>query len=194
MTITKDRIKLTLKQRIAKLINYFLKGLLVVLPFAVTFSIIKSIVVWLDAMFDVGIPAVGFIIAIISIILLGWIGSSIFTQPLLSFIDDVLSRIPFVKIIYTSVKDFMEAFVGDKKKFNNPVLIRMNEGIYKPGFITQDDLSKLSLPGKVAVYCPHSYAFSGNVFFVDIDRVQSIDGNSTDLMKFIISGGVTHID
>jgi uncharacterized membrane protein len=194
MTLTKQKIKLTFKQRIAKLINYFLKGLLVVLPFGVTFSIIKSIVISLDTMFDVGIPAVGFLIVIISIILLGWVGSSIFTQPLLSFIDDVLSRIPFVKIIYTSVKDFMEAFVGDKKKFNNPVLIKMNEGIYKPGFITQDDLSKLNLPGMVAVYCPHSYAFSGNIFFVDIDKVQPMDGSSTDMMKFIISGGVTHIE
>jgi uncharacterized membrane protein len=194
MTLTKQKIKLTFKQRIAKLINYFLKGLLVVLPFGVTFSIIKSIVISLDTMFDVGIPAVGFLIVIISIILLGWVGSSIFTQPLLSFIDDVLSRIPFVKIIYTSVKDFMEAFVGDKKKFNNPVLIKMNEGIYKPGFITQDDLSKLNLPGMVAVYCPHSYAFSGNIFFVDVDKVQPMDGSSTDMMKFIISGGVTHIE
>jgi uncharacterized membrane protein len=194
MTITKAGIKLTLKQRIAKLINYFLKGLLVVLPFAVTFSIIKSIVVSLDTMFDVGIPAVGFLIVIVSIILLGWIGSSIFTQPLLSFLDDVLSRIPFVKIIYTSVKDFMEAFVGDKKKFNNPVLIKMNDGLYKPGFITQDDLSKLNLPGMVAVYCPHSYAFSGNLFFVDVTNIKPLDGNTTDMMKFIISGGVTHID
>jgi uncharacterized membrane protein len=194
MNITKDRIKLTLKQRLAKLINYFLKGLLVVLPFAVTFSIIKSIVLWLDAMFDVGIPAVGFLIVIVSIIILGWIGSSIFTQPLLSFLDDVLGKIPFVKIIYTSVKDFMEAFVGDKKKFNNPVLIKMNDGIYKPGFITKDDLSILNLPGMVAVYCPHSYAFSGNIFLVEKDKVQPLDGNSTDMMKFIISGGVTHID
>lgn len=194
MTITKAGIKLTFKQRIAKLINYFLKGLLVVLPFAVTFSIIKSIVVWLDTMFDVGIPAVGFLIAIVSIILLGWIGSSIFTQPLLSFLDDVLSRIPFVKIIYTSVKDFMEAFVGDKKKFNNPVMVKINEGMYKPGFITQDDLGKLKLPGMVAVYCPHSYAFSGNVFFVNVQNITPIDGNATDVMKFIISGGVTHIE
>jgi uncharacterized membrane protein len=194
MNITKDRIKLTLKQRLAKLINYFLKGLLVVLPFAITFSIIKSIVLWLDAMFNVGIPAVGFLIVIVSIIILGWIGSSIFTQPLLSFLDDVLGKIPFVKIIYTSVKDFMEAFVGDKKKFNNPVLIKMNDGIYKPGFITKDDLSILNLPGMVAVYCPHSYAFSGNIFLVEKDKVQPLDGNSTDMMKFIISGGVTHID
>ena len=194
MTSTKDKIKISFKQRITKLINYFLKGLLVVLPFAVTYSIIKSIVTTLDQFVDVGVPAVGFLLVIITITILGWIGSSIFTKPLLSFIDDVLSRIPFVKIIYTSVKDFMEAFVGDKKKFNNPVLVQLADGVYKPGFITQEDLTSLHLPGMVAVYCPHSYAFSGNVFIVERHRIKSFDGSSTDVMKFVISGGVTNID
>jgi uncharacterized membrane protein len=194
MAINKETVKLTLKQRLAKLINYFLKGLLVVLPFGITYSIIKSIVVTLDDFVNVGIPAVGFLLVIISIAILGWIGSSIFTQPLLSFIDDVLSKIPFVKIIYTSVKDFMEAFVGDKKKFNNPVLVIMSEGFYKPGFITQEDLSKLHLDGMVAVYCPHSYAFSGNIFIVEKSKIRPMSGNSTDMMKFIVSGGVTNIE
>ncbi len=194
MSITKETIRLSFKQRITKLINYFLKGLLVVLPFAVTYSIIKSIVTTLDQFVDVGIPAVGFLLVIITITILGWIGSSIFTKPLLSFIDDVLSRIPFVKIIYTSVKDFMEAFVGDKKKFNNPVLVQLADGVYKPGFITQEDLTSLNLPGMVAVYCPHSYAFSGNIFVVERHRIRPFDGSSTDTMKFVISGGVTNID
>lgn len=190
----KDQIKLSLKKRIAKLINYFMKGLLVALPFAITYSIIKSIVVWLDKLFDFGIPAIGFFIVIVSITILGYIGTRIITEPLFSLLDDVLSRIPFVKIIYTSVKDFMEAFVGDKKKFNNPVLVEMNPGLYKPGFITQSDLTNLNLPGLAAVYFPHSYAFSGNLFLVDKDKVKPFDGNPTEVMKFIISGGVTDID
>lgn len=194
MSISKENIKTSIKQRIAKLINYFLKGLLVALPFAITYSIIKSVVIWLDTMFDVGIPAVGFFIVIVSIILLGWIGSSIFTQTLLNFMDDVLGRIPFVKIIYTSVKDFMEAFVGDKKKFNNPVMVKFAEGVYRPGFITQEDLNNLKLPGMVAVYIPDSYAFSGNLFFADKNSIIVIEGNSTEFMKFIVSGGVTSID
>jgi uncharacterized membrane protein len=194
MNNTKERIKVSFKQRIAKLINHFLKGLLVVLPFTVTYSIIKSIVIWLDTLFDVGIPAVGFLVVIISITILGWIGSRIFTQPLISFMDDILGKIPFVKIIYTSVKDFMEAFVGDKKKFNNPVMVKMADGLFKPGFITQENLSSLKLPGMVAVYCPHSYAFSGNIFFAEREKVIPIEGNSTELMKFIVSGGVTAID
>lgn len=191
---TKEKIKVSLRQRLTKLINYFLKGLLVVLPFAITYSIIKSIVISLDQFVDVGVPAVGFLLVIVSVTILGWIGSSILTKPLFGLMDDILSHIPFVKIIYTSVKDFMEAFVGDKKKFNNPVLIKLSDGVYKPGFVTQEDLSALHLPGMVAVYCPHSYAFSGNLFLVEKDKVKQMEGNSTDTMKFIVSGGVTSID
>lgn len=191
---TKEKIKMTVRQRIAKLINYFLKGLLIALPFVVTFSIVRSIFFTLDEYVNVGIPAVGFFIVIVSITLLGFIGSSLITKPLFSLLDDVLAKIPFVKIIYTSVKDFMEAFVGDKKKFNSPVLVEMSQGLYKPGFITQEDLSHLNLPGMCAVYFPHSYAFSGNLFFVDKTKVKPFSGNSTEVMKFIVSGGVTDIE
>jgi len=194
MTVTKENIKIGFKKRIANLINYFMKGLLVALPFAITYSIIKSIVMWLDKLFDFGIPAIGFVIVIVSIMLLGWIGTRIITEPLFSLIDDLLSRVPFVKIIYTSVKDFMEAFVGDKKKFTRPVLVEMSEGLHKPGFVTQDDLTKLNLPGLSAVYFPHSYAFSGNLFLVDKNKIKPFDGNPTEVMKFIVSGGVTDID
>jgi uncharacterized membrane protein len=194
MGVTKDKIKINIRQRLAKLINYFLRGLLIVLPFAVTFSIVRSIVVTLDDYVNVGIPAVGFLIVVVSITFLGFIGSSLITKPLFSLMDDVLSKIPFVKIIYTSVKDFMEAFVGDKKKFNAPVLVEMSQGIFKPGFITQTDLSALNLPGMCAVYFPHSYAFSGNLFLVNNDKVKPFDGNSADVMKFIVSGGVTHLE
>jgi uncharacterized membrane protein len=194
MGATKDKIKINLRQRLAKLINYFLRGLLIVLPFAVTFSIVRSIVVTLDDYVNVGIPAVGFLIVVVSITFLGFIGSSLITKPLFSLMDDVLSKIPFVKIIYTSVKDFMEAFVGDKKKFNTPVLVEMSQGVFKPGFITQTDLSALNLPGMCAVYFPHSYAFSGNLFLVNNDKVKPFDGKSADVMKFIVSGGVTHLE
>ena len=194
MGATQDKIKMSLRQRLAKLINYFLRGLLIVLPFAVTFSIVRSIVVTLDDYVNVGIPAVGFLIVIVSITFLGFIGSSLITKPLFSLMDDVLSKIPFVKIIYTSVKDFMEAFVGDKKKFNSPVLVEMSQGLYKPGFITQNDLCNLNLPGMCAVYFPHSYAFSGNLFLVDKNKVKPFDGNATDVMKFIVSGGVTNLE
>lgn len=192
--MNKQEFRLSLRQRLGKLIQYFLKGLLTVLPFVVTFSVIKSIVVTLDTYVDVGIPAVGFLIVIASITLLGAIGSSIITRPFFSLVDDFLSRIPFVKIIYTSVKEFMEAFVGDKRKFNQPVIVELSQGVLKPGFITRQDLSKMKLEGYVAVYFPHSYAFSGNLFLVEATRIRKYEGDPAEIMKFIVSGGVTSID
>jgi uncharacterized membrane protein len=187
-----------MKQRIryitSRLLNYFLKGLLIVLPFYITVSVIRYIAEKLDQYFDVGVPAVGIFIVIASITVLGWLGSNIILKPMLNLIDDLLTRIPFVKIIYTSVKDFMEAFVGDKRKFNEAVLVELAPGVHKPGFITQKDVSKLGLQGKVGVYFPHSYAFSGNLFFVDTDKVKPFPGNPADIMKFIVSGGVTDIE
>jgi len=92
------------------------------------------------------------------------------------------------------VKEFMEAFVGDKRKFNLPVLVELTPGVYKPGFITQQDLTHLNLKGFAAVYFPHSYAFSGNIFLVQKDKIRKFDGDAAELMKFTVSGGVTEID
>jgi uncharacterized membrane protein len=187
-------MKAKLKNISSQLLNFFLKGLLIVLPFYVTISLVRYIVEKLDHYFDVGIPALGVIIALASLTILGWLGSNIILQPMLNLLDDLLTRIPFVKIIYTSVKDFMEAFVGDKRKFNEAVIVELTQGVYKPGFITQKDLTKLGLPGKVGVYFPHSYAFSGNLFLVDAEKIKPFHGNPADIMKFIVSGGVTDFD
>jgi uncharacterized membrane protein len=181
------------KKTLSIFISYFFKGLLLVLPMYITVFLVTYVVETLDTYFNVGVPILGFIIVIISIALLGYIGSNIIAQPIIHIVDDILSRIPFVKIIYTSVKEFMEAFVGEKRKFNEAVLVELSTGVYKPGFITQKDLTKIGLPGMVAVYLPHSYNFSGNLFLVDASKVKPYHGNPTDIMKFIVSGGVTHM-
>ena len=146
-----------------------------------------------DKIIPINIPGIGFIVVIVGVTLIGWVGSSIISKPLFNLIDDFLSSLPFIKIIYTSVKDLMEAFVGEKKKFSKPVIVEFTAGVYKPGFITQDDLLDMNLPGLIGVYFPHSYAFSGNLFFIDKVKIKLYEGNPTDFMKFIVSGGVTEI-
>jgi len=102
--------------------------------------------------------------------------------------------VPFIKIIYTSLKELTEAFVGDKKRFNKTVLINLGGMEAKRiGFVTQKDLTQLGIDDMVAVYCPHSYNFSGNLFLVPTQNVTPIDFNSSDVMKYIVSGGVTNI-
>lgn len=191
--MTKQALKSGVKYKIKKLINFFLKGLLVCLPILLTYYVVSSVVISVDKIIPINIPGIGFIVVIVGVTLIGWVGSSIISKPVFNLIDDFLSSLPFIKIIYTSVKDLMEAFVGEKKKFSKPVIVEFTEGVYKPGFITQDDLFEINLPGLVGVYFPHSYAFSGNLFFIDKAKMKLYEGNPTDFMKFIVSGGVTEI-
>lgn len=128
---------------------------------------------------------------------MGFMGSSIVLRPLFSLFDNTLEHTPVVKTVYGSIKDFMSAFVGSKKKFNKPVLITINKenNIQQLGFITNEDLSELNL-GKdsVAVYVPLSYSISGNLWIVPTDHITIVDASSPEVMKFIVSGGVTDIE
>ncbi len=194
MTLEKEKIKQSFVLKLRKLLNYFLKGLLISVPMYATYKIIRASVTVIDEILQLDTPGLGFLIVVSTITLLGVIGSTIIIRPIIDLLDDFFSHIPFVKIIYNSAKDLIEAFVGDKKKFSKPVIVQLTEGIYKPGFITQEDLSFLHLPGLVAVYMPHSYAFSGNLFFVERSKILNFEGSSSNLMKFIVSGGVIEMD
>ncbi|HNB12061.1 MAG TPA: DUF502 domain-containing protein, partial [Bacteroidia bacterium] len=112
-------------------------------------------------------------------------------------LERMLERTPLLKIIYTSVKDLIEAFVGEKKRFNQPVLVTVDKvsGVQRIGFITQKDLSVLGISSnKMAVYLPFSYGFNGQLVIVPAENVEKIDASGTEMMKFVISGGVTEVD
>ncbi len=192
--IKKERINKSINYRIRKLFSYFLKGLLITLPIYATYRIIRFFVEKIDEVLMLETPGLGFLIVVGVIMLIGLIGTNFLAQPIFDLIDGILNKIPFVKTIYGSVKDLIEAFVGEKKKFSKPVIVELSPGIFKPGFITQDELIDLNLPGMAAVYFPHSYAFSGNLFLVNKDKIQIFKGSSSALMKFIVSGGVSELD
>jgi uncharacterized membrane protein len=181
----------------ALFLRYFLQGLIIISPIAITAWAAYSIFDFIDTKIPSMPRGVGFVIIITSLIVIGWLGSTFLIWKLLiNFFDSILERTPFLKFIYTSVKDVVESFMGDKKKFTKPVLVkvRTNPEIFQIGFITQKDLSKLNLAGKVAVYLPHSYAVSGFLFIVDIENIQPLDINPTDAMKMAVSGGVAGLD
>ncbi|MBK7691439.1 MAG: DUF502 domain-containing protein [Bacteroidetes bacterium] len=181
------------------LLRYFFQGIIIVSPLAVTIWAAYSVFDIIDS--STRIPSlprgVGFVIVISSLVLIGWLGSTFFIWKLLiNFFDNILERTPFLKFIYSSVKDVVESFMGDKKKFTKPVLvkIRTNPEIFQIGFITQKDLSKLGFSDKVAVYLPHSYAVSGVLVIVDNENVSMLDMNPSDAMKMAVSGGMTGYD
>lgn len=187
------------------IVRYFVNGLVIIVPVGIIALIIERVISLfhgVTAKFG-GIvnPSVDTLIVFISVLifitLLGVLGGSIIFRPVFSFFDQALEKTPVVKTVYSSVKDILEAFVGSKKKFNVPVMVAMNESktLHQLGFITHEDLSHLHLPSdKVAVYLPSSYSFAGKLVLVNKELVTRINANAGEVMKFILSGGITDID
>lgn len=188
---------------LTRLFSYFIRGLVLIAPIYATgliitagikyFDDILKIEVPISANHDVYLPGLGFLIILCGIVLLGFLFSTIVPQSFLKFTENIIRRIPLVSLIYYSTKDLILAFVGDQKKFNQPVLVTMfkETGIKKIGFITQTDLSHLNVEGHVAVYMPLSYSLSGEMFVVPVENVVLLEASSTDVMKMLISGGVS---
>lgn len=184
-----------------KLISYFLQGLLYTAPLGITFYIIYYIFTVIDGLlqetlhtyFDVHIPGLGILILFLFLIAIGFLGSTILAHPFKLLYRSLLKKVPILGVIHSAFEDLFSAFVGKEKKFNRPVLVTVNtiSNLEKLGFLTESDLSKLEEKDKVAVYFPHSYNFSGELFLVPVAQVKPIpDLNPADVMKFIVSGGV----
>ena len=191
-----------------KVLNYFLQGLLVSVPIIVTFYVLIAGIRWVDNLLpfqfpvdvpgygDHEIPGLGILVIFIIITGFGYFATHLVANPVFRIFEKVMMKAPFVKIVYTAVKDLVEAFVGEKKRFTKPVLVTMTRepDMQRIGFVTEDDLSGIGLPdGKMAVYFPFSYGFNGQLYIVPVKNIATLDVSGTAMMKFIISGGVTEI-
>jgi uncharacterized membrane protein len=189
------------------LINYFVKGLLVVLPIGAAIYFIYWGIATIDQSLNLSkvilednkgrsiyIPGMGILTVLVVIMLAGVIVTNLITEPIKMWFSRWFRRLPLFSFIYSSIKDLTEAFVGEEKKFNEPVLVEVNEfGLKKIGFITQKDMSMLGLNGEVAVYFPFSYSFAGQLVIISTSKVKPIEKNAGEVMKFVVSGGVSHL-
>lgn len=199
--------------KLKNFIQYFFQGIIIIAPIGITlyvviwlFNIIDNILPdILHSFFPMAtapgsslrnIPGLGFLLVVISVTLIGWISSSFIVSRIVEVFDKVLEQTPGIKYIYSSVKDFLEAFGGNRKKFDKPVLVSVDAiDTWRIGFITQDDLSQFALSDHVAVYVPLSYALTGVVYFVPKEKIKPVTNmNSAEAMKFVISGGVTQLE
>jgi uncharacterized membrane protein len=180
-----------------KAIQYFLQGLLILGPVSITIYFIYEIFDKIDNILRpaINIPGIGFIIIIAFIILTGYLSSFFVMGRNLSVMDKYLERTPGVKLFYSFVRDFFEAFAGNKKKFTKPVIANVdNTDIWRVGFITQEDMSSFGMENYVAVYLPMAYSVAGNVYIVPKELVKPITNiSATQSMKFAVSGGVTEM-
>jgi len=197
-----------MKRLIGALLRYFIKGIIVVVPVGAAVFLMYWGVFKLDNALNLSgffltdtkgrpvyIPGLGILTVLILILIIGLLVTSVITDPIKRWLNRWINRLPIFKFLYSSIKDLTEAFVGDEKKFSEPVLVEVNEfGLKKVGFLVQKDLGKLGLPGDVAVYFPWSYSFAGQVVIIPADKVKPIDRSAADMMKFVISGGVSGLE
>lgn len=206
---------LTTKQVLKKLLQLFFQGLIVLAPIGITIWVVISLFNWIDgilpnilhnispSLIDVNtdgslklIPGLGFIVVVVLVLFVGWLSSLFVVGRLVDVLDSVLEKTPGIKFIYSSVKDFLEAFSGNKKKFDKPVLVNVDAtDVWRIGFVTQQDASDFGLSSHVVVYVPHSYAISGITYFVPREKVKQIENvSAADAMKFTVSGGVVEVE
>ncbi len=204
----------TIKGYLKKLLRYFFQGLIVLAPIGITIWVVFGLFAFVDGIlpnivhvFAPGllendaagnptrVPGLGFVVVIILVLFVGWISSLFFISRFVSFLDHILEKTPGIKFIYSSVKDFLEAFAGNKRKFDRPVLVNVDSAdIWRIGFITQKDAHEFGLPDHVTVYVPHSYAISGITYIVPKEKIRALPNiTPADAMKYTISGGVTDV-
>ena len=173
--------------------QYFLQGLLFLIPLFVTVYVIYGIFIKIDGFLALPVPGLGFIATLVFITFIGFVASNFLTKRILHLVDKVFARLPLVKMIYNSIKDLVNAFVGDKKSFNRPVqvVIDRESNLRVLGFATRDSLESMGIKDSVAVYLPQSYNFAGNLIIVAREQVIPLEADPGEVMKMIVSGGVS---
>ena len=180
-----------------KLINYFLKGLVIFVPIVLTVVVLILTFTKLDNIlnkfFGVSFPGIGILITVVLIVVIGFVASNFLGKKLFALVEKVFTGLPLVKLLYSAVKDMIEAFAGEKKSFDKPVIATLAPGgaAKVVGFVTQETLENLGLSDHVAVYVPQSYNFAGNVLLFPKESVKPLSIDSSQAMAFIVSGGVS---
>jgi len=177
----------------SRLLNHFFRGVVLLAPLAFTVYVCVRVFATIDGWLGIPIPGVGFVATVALITLFGFLASSFITRQMLSMVESVLERLPFVRLLYSSTKDLLNAFVGEKRRFDKPVLVApyASGEARALGFITQETLTSMGMLEHVAVYLPQSYNFAGSLLIFPTSAVTVLDAESADVMAFIVSGGVT---
>jgi uncharacterized membrane protein len=188
-----------------RLLRYFIQGLVITIPLGITVLILTKIFFWIKGWFSemdvivhpVADPFIILGVVIAFILIAGVFASNVIASFFINESGKLIEKIPVIRHIYSPVKDFTGAFLGNKKRFNNPVLVLTNReaNVREIGFITDDDLHEIGLgPEYIAVYLPASYSIAGRLLIVPKTNVTAMEANAGDVMKFVVSGGVAEVE
>lgn len=179
--------------RFGHITRYFVRGALIIVPFALTIYSLYFVFVTIDRLLPFDFPGLGLLVTFVAVTLVGFLSSNVIGSTFVGLGEQLLRKVPLVALIYSSIKDLIDAFVGEKRRFDQPVSVALTaDGSLKAlGFVTRRNLTALGFHGHVAVYFPQSYNFAGNLVLVPATAVSPVDVSSAELMTFIVSGGVS---
>ncbi len=187
------------RQRLKQIFRYFIQGIIILAPIGITGYVLYWLFDKIDGILRpyINIPGIGFLIIIVFVILVGWVSSYFLMGSFINFFDQWMERTPGIKFIYSSTKDFFEAFAGDKRKFNKAVLANVfSTDVWIVGFLTDEEMAKFEMGSDmVAVYVPQAYNFAGQLYILPRAKVRKIDAiTSGEAMKYAVTGGVVELD
>ncbi|PFA70131.1 hypothetical protein CN378_02170 [Bacillus sp. AFS015802] len=181
----------------------FINGVLTIVPIALVAYVVYKMFLFFDGLLgnvlkpyldENYLPGIGLLATIVLLTVLGWLSTKFFTGTIIRIVDVILQKIPFIKTIYSVIKDTIHSFLGEKKSFSRVALVTMPGTTMKClGFITTEDLEDLhdDLRAHVAVYIPQTFQVAGVTFLIPKSDVEILDIKSEEAMKFILSGGMT---
>jgi uncharacterized membrane protein len=172
-------------------LRYFAQGALIAVPIAVTLYIVYAIVRFADGLLHFAVPGLGLAITLVLLTVLGFVASSVIGTRLVALAESLLRRVPLVKVLYSSLRDLVGAFVGERKGFDRPVAVALPGGLgHVFGFVTRDEVPLEGFEAHVAVYFPQSYNFGGNLVAVPRESITFLEVSSSEFMSFVLSGGI----
>jgi len=175
------------------ILKYFFRGLIILVPAVASVYVVYLLIVKLDGLMGIPIPGVGLAATVVATTLIGLLASTYFTRTVFDALERLFGRLPFVKLLYAAFRDLVNAFVGEKKSFDKPVMVELGDGLAARavGFVTRESFEIGGLSGHVAVYFPQAYAFAGHVLVFPRSRVTPLEATSAEVMAFVVSGGVS---
>ncbi len=176
-----------------KLSNYFFQGLIFLAPIGITVYVFYKAFVGIDGLLRLPYPGIGFLITLMGVTLLGFLTSNFLTRSVFELLERIMTKLPLIRLLHTSLKDVLTAFVGDRRRFDRPVIVEIipGSGVKALGFMTRESLDAFHLQDQSAVYFPQSFNFAGNVLVYPRKQITPLDVESSKVMAFIVSGGIT---
>ena len=178
--------------------EYLLRGILVIAPIVITLSFVYWVFEKLDGLLHpfVITPGMGFLLLILIVLVIGWVSTFYRVKRTFRVVGQGIELTPGISFIYTSIRDFFEAFVGNKRRFNHAVMVSVTlDEVWQVGFLTDDKLSSFNLEEDyVSVYVPQAYNVAGQLYIVKRNRIRPIEHlASADVMKYAVTGGAVEI-